>query len=370
MSRYPLICGTLALLIVMAMGLTAHESQQITASLGLEKSEFVVGEPLVAKITLENTWPSHVALAVPFGASIWRSYELQWISPGRGWRRRHDVGPPVDAGWCDAYFLPPKIGPCAKVCAVHLLLPTRQEGNYDLKASFYRVGSRALQGRSGFSETIPLETNELRFQVRALAEEDPINGLLNSHQLREMSDWIVKTHYQAGKWRAPKGLDLDALVDQLLACHLESAFTETLLYAYVLFYTSPSRLEMNSGKAQRAGEEFLRRYPQSYLRAEVYERLFHIYYAKGEYRKAVEAAEEGIRLEESVPLYRNRAWINMRAAEAYYRLGEMQGARRWAEKVKSEYPPHYAIWKKADELLRKIEAATPTPGKEKRVSGS
>jgi len=358
-------------------------SEGISAVLGLEKTRFAVGEPVVLRIVVHNESESAFRFPGPYGVDLAGWYMVQSKPADRSGPWRPFLGGvPLSLGlWRDRYYLQPSLPPGGRAAAVHLLLGLEEKGNWSLRAVFGRAPIASASDPA--PEAVLLESREAQVSVEPLPKGDSARALAESGKLHDLSKWVARVYYSRGQAGLPPEGPVRDLAERLRSSPHESVFGEYVLYAYAMLRDAPRaagkltiRAEARGAReaqaaraAQEAAERFLAEYPESFLRAEVYQRLFETHYVLKEYAEAVQAAEAGNKLEESDPLYRNTPWFMTEVAQAYDALGRKDGVRRWAERVMAEYPdPEWAVHDKAQELMDKIEGrphpkpkAPPTP---------
>jgi tetratricopeptide (TPR) repeat protein len=335
----------------MATRTFGDEGGQIEANVVLQRRIFVVGEPIIVRVSIANASASAFLFPGPYSVAYGRHYVVRWRRAEGDWKVAG--GRRVGRRSSDLYRFPPRLAPGRRLCAVHLIPPPSEEAEYGLEAVFFEDYLELRRPTARQSESF-FQTNEVGFAVQQIPPDDPM-GDLTPEQRKKVSRWVIWAHFHGGGSPPPEDIDMDHLVQALLSS--DSPFAETVAYAYILNHTTREWRRKEPTKALGVAEEFLRKYPDSWLRAEIYAQLFEVRYAMGEYQAAVEALETGAALEESRPLYDNRRAMKLRAGEAYFRLGRLEDAEVWAGEARLEFRAQTPMGERAQELLENIRAA-------------
>jgi hypothetical protein len=216
---------------------------------------------------------------------------------------------------------------------LHVLSAARTEGEFSLKVVFYKHRLAAIRTRMDPADVL-FESPVVSFRVKPLPQSDPINRLMTASQIRQLPWATAFGHYygrvseQLGTFRADlmpeSGGETPgravwekfgfprADVERILPQAVDSVFHESLLYGMILGTASPTDLQKatNAIKGQSFAEEFIRRYPQSWLLPEVYKRLFDCHVTQRKYPEALKTAETAMKLDGIHPLYENIGFSN------------------------------------------------------------
>ncbi|MCK7487291.1 MAG: hypothetical protein MZU97_18630 [Bacillus subtilis] len=183
------------------------------------------------------------------------------------------------------------------------------EGGFALKVVFYKNPVSDVWLRTD-PRDILFESPTVAFKVKELPERDTMSHLLPANLMEKLPGAIAHAHYLG---RARESLRFPrADIERILPRAVESVFHETLLYGMILGTASPTDLQKPGGanKGQAFADEFLRRYPESWLLPEVYLRLFDCYVQQRKYREALQVAESALKLPDIHPLYDNMGFSN------------------------------------------------------------
>lgn len=281
----------------------------------LNKAEYAVGEPIIAKLCLQND--SDTAFSFPNSAPQvpGRSYVLaikQGREDWRPWRTDMPLNLDLEVYWWQRELMPGKIAPHQGICVIHLLSAARRADDFHLKVVFYKkpVSSRRLRTAP---EDILFESQTVSFKVKPLPESEPLRRLMDTNQIAQLTRWIARTHYFGASYDAPNHPDpLRIRIQTTIPNATESVFQEGMLYSTILALSSADAISRgdNAILAGNLASQFLERYPASWLRPLIYTRLFDCYVQQRKYPAALGVAEDAYKLVDIHPLYENIGFSN------------------------------------------------------------
>jgi len=143
-----------------------------------------------------------------------------------------------------------------------------------------------LLGRDGSRH----ETNEVSFEVKPIAKDDPITWVVEASRLWTLGCLAVGGHYSRGYEHAYAGLrhqmgseELHQLAPQIIEDCTGSPFRELVLYAYIIDRERARHIlvePMEDPEVEALALQFLAEYPDSWLRPEIQLILYRMYQAQ------------------------------------------------------------------------------------------
>ncbi len=268
-------------------------------SVEVHRSEYVVGVPILAKLTLNNGGP--------------RDYRLRGAV---GWGRQLQVAHtddtetgeflPPDITQFEGIYSPPyyfigTIPPRASQYLVHMINTTRMKpGRLNLKA-LMRLNR----------ETLWTPEATVRLMGRPKDGGGRESSCLSPDEQAFICKYVPRRHNRFYRGRkdtpglAQHRAELSRIVSKAMASHESSLACEYAIYSGVLQCIHVVATDDDIKLADEAAEVLAKRFPDSWLRAYAYGMLATVHFEKGNSEKARAFAEKGLKLPESKPLFHN-----------------------------------------------------------------
>jgi hypothetical protein len=345
---------SLFLLLVPAAGAEQEAGPwTVSVDFATNKKTYYAGECVLAAISLENRGKVDEVLPQT-GLSLWRRYQIR--STGRegrfsDWLDGVGLG---DEHWRNRNYFSGTLRPGRKYTIVHLLSTRERDGVCSPELVLYSTSVDRATARELGKMPVPILARKgpLEIEVRRMPETEPIRKVLSEQQISELCSWTCGLQYQTpGRADPPDSFDVEKVLDYILSTQDGGVMFETTMYAYLMAKTDINTLyrdkaqraapegsddlpaELRSGldrnKVERVAFEFLKRYPKSWLAADVCKALAELRLHFDDKEKAVEAALKGWEREEAYLLYANDGWFIMGIGKALFALGQLEKVEPW-----------------------------------------
>jgi hypothetical protein len=264
-------------------------------SMQTHSNECVIGCPLMVRLTLKNESAAAIDVA---GQPGWGRYLAIFRADEEtdGFRELAPDAPLIDdelgGEFEPIYFFSGTLGPSQEQVMVLLLNTSKfSPGSVRLKA--------VLRQRSGLYETA-----EAKVLMRR--QEDVDDGGLRRTDAAAISLYrdVVRVHNHFGQVPSVTAVTREQ-VRRYTATDVRSSVAAWALYVGVLSGTRAQAGEQEREQSVQAGEAFLARFPESWLRAFVCAALFEIELFRERDMFAVRYATTGLQYPEARPLYRH-----------------------------------------------------------------
>ncbi len=277
--------------VAQAAAFAEHSPPPIEFSIEANRTECVVGMPILLKLSLRNAGSMDYEIIGELGwaqgltiLSRREGAELTPL-PYRDYVRHSDVGPIL------TYFFTGRLAPGEVQVILHMV-PTdgMSPGPLRFKAEL-RLRQRPHR----------LETAEIT--VNILEKPESVRpGPFTNQEEALIYKYVVRKHN-----RFERGVpsEVVSLLRKGILSDQAGPVSEYALYAGVFqaigHFTTPEDVKL----AEEAAEALSKRFPDSWLRAHAYALLFWAHFKKGNFEKARGFAVKGLQFPESNPLFQN-----------------------------------------------------------------